>query len=88
MCQCRKCKKSFHQDEIVREDKEDPDLHITITERKCPHCGSTKFGLINYPISEKELIYKNKSFFGLSNARSKYIEQYNEFKEAIDELYI
>lgn len=86
VCECRSCKNVFHQSEIE---------HTYIEQsgqlsynRVCPYCGSTYFGLIDYPVSEYELIYKNERFFGLSNKRIKYIEQYEEFKEVIDELFI
>lgn len=67
VCQCRnpKCRKVFNQSEIKH-------IHIErfgqqITEAVCPHCKSNiyKFGLIDYPISEYELIFKNGDFYRL-----------------------
>lgn len=86
VCQCRSCNNVFHQSEIKHKYIEQ--LGQLSYNRTCPYCGNTHFGLIDYPVSEYELIYKNSKFYGLSNKRIKYIEQYEEFKEVIDELFI
>lgn len=86
-CLCKKCLKVFHNSEIDH-------TYIEVSGRQvytaiCPYCGSTSFGLINYPIDEEKLIYKDEKFFGLSNKRKKYIEAYeNGLDEVIDELFI
>ena len=57
VCQCRSCNKMFFKTDII---------HNVVRGRiecQCPHCNSNKFGLVNYPIDEFELIYKSKTFF-------------------------
>lgn len=83
-CLCHKCNNVFQQKEHTYIER----LGQLAYESVCPFCGSTYFGLIDYPVSEYELIYKNERFFGLSNKRVKYIEQYEEYQEVIDELFI
>jgi hypothetical protein len=69
VCQCRKCNKVFHQSEIRRVHK---GLGI---ELQCPDpsCGSTEFGLMNYPIDECDMIYKTKNYWNRTKFISKYI---------------
>ena len=54
VCQCRSCKRTFHQSEVVRIQTEHNGL-----ERTCPHCGSNTYGLVEYPVIEEKLIYKS-----------------------------
>lgn len=62
---------------------------INFYEPVCPYCGSSDFGLIDYPVDEEKLVYKDEKFYGLSNKRKKYIAAYNEYyKESIDELFL
>ena len=58
VCQCRSCSSTFHQSEVVRIQTEHNGL-----KRTCPNCGSNTYGLVDYPVSEEELIYKNGKFF-------------------------
>jgi hypothetical protein len=58
MCQCRKCNHIFHQSEINR-------VHTGYgVDLKCPNptCGSTKFGLINYPVDESKLLHNKINY--------------------------
>jgi Icc-related predicted phosphoesterase len=57
-CRAKSCKRVFHNS----------DLKIVKTERfgeykVCPYCGSNTYGLIDYPISVEEQIYKNGKFY-------------------------
>jgi|GEM_PF-4234660 len=85
-CLCRKCNNIFLSKEIEHTFNERSGQ--LVYEAICPYCGNTNFGLIDYPISEEELIHKNNKFYGLSNKRVQYIEKYNELDEVIDELYM
>lgn len=88
-CQCRNknCRKVFHSSEIDH-------TYVEVSGRQvytaaCPYCGSTSFGLVNYPMDEEYLTYKDERFYGISNKRKKYIEAYeNGLDEVIDELFI
>lgn len=60
VCQCRSCSSTFHQSEVVRIQTEHNGL-----ERTCPHCGSNTYGVIDYPVSEYQLIFKNNEFYRL-----------------------
>ena len=71
VCQCRnpKCRKVFHQTEIKH-------IHIErfgqqATDAVCPYCDSTYFGLIDYPVTEEELLYKNGKFYPNHNRELK-----------------
>jgi uncharacterized Zn-finger protein len=70
MCICKSCNRVFHQSEIKHIHKNL--LGQQAIETVCPYCDHT-YGLINYPISEYELTYKNNKFFGISK---KQIKQY------------
>lgn len=89
-CQClnNKCSKVFHQNDVKRIQTESYGQQVT--KSVCPYCGN-KFGLIYYPVNEKELTYKNNKFYGLSNKMIDYIDIYKSdeyIRELIDELYI
>lgn len=58
VCQCRTCNGTFHQSEVVRIQSKHNGL-----EGRCPKCGSNTYGVVDYPVSEEELIYKNGKFF-------------------------
>jgi len=88
-CLCRSCKNVFQNNEI--EHKYIERNGQLVYEAICPCCGSTYFGLIDYPVSEEELIYKNNKFYGLSHKREEYIEKYKNdeyLREVIDQLYV
>ena len=74
VCQCRKCNNVFDQTKIKHIHREQ--LGQQSIDRICPYCGSTNFGLIDYPILEKHLIYKSKNFFK-KDKNSKNIRHYN-----------
>ena len=74
VCQCRKCNNVFDQTKIKHIHREQ--LGQQSIDRICPYCGSTNFGLMNYPILEKYLIYKSKNFFK-KDKNSKNIRHYN-----------
>ena len=87
--QCRSCKQTFHQKDVKRVDNEQLGIHRNDTQ--CPYCGSSNFGLVDYPVDERELTYKNNRFYGLSHKQEDYINTYynDEYiREVIDELYI
>ena len=86
VCECRSCKRVFSQSEIMRVYEEH--LEQRIIDTVCPYCKSSTYGLIDYPVDEVELIFKNRKFYSLSNKRREYIDKYNEFSEVLDELYI
>jgi hypothetical protein len=54
---CSSCKKTFKASE--RKEKQVELYGLDKTEKVCPHCGSISYGLVNYPITEEELLYKN-----------------------------
>ena len=59
--QCRSCKKVFkHKDLKVIQIKR---YGVPIEEKVCPYCLGHTYGVIDYPIDEKELIYKNRKFY-------------------------
>ena len=89
-CQCRnnKCSKVFHLNDAKRIQTESYGQQVT--KSVCPYCGS-EYGMVNYPVSERELIYKNNKFYGLSHKQEEYIEVYENdeyIREVIDQLYV
>lgn len=83
-CLCHKCNNVFQQKEHTYIER----LGQLAYESVCPFCGSTYFGLIDYPVDEEELIYKNDKFYGLSNKMKRYIAAYEDMQEYFDELFI
>ena len=62
--QCRSsCKRTFHQSELTRIQTEQ--LGQQVIQSVCPYCGSSTYGLVDYPVSEYELIFKNNEFYRL-----------------------
>ena len=73
-CLCQKCKKVFHQNEIEHNTYKEELGQQQVIDRidnVCPYCGSTNFGLIDYPVSEEELIFKNGKFYPNHNRKLK-----------------
>lgn len=59
--QCRSCKEIFnHSDLKIVQVKH---YGLDKEEKVCPYCGSHTYGMIDYPVSEEELIYKNGKFY-------------------------
>jgi hypothetical protein len=54
---CSSCKKTFKVSE--RKEKQVELYGLERTEKVCPHCLSRSYGLVDYPITEEELLYKN-----------------------------
>lgn len=67
--QCRSCKGTFHQSDVKTVQTERYGLKIN--EKVCPHCGSRTYGVIDYPVTEEELIYKDGKFFANHNRQLK-----------------
>jgi hypothetical protein len=67
--QCRSCKKVFLYKDLARIQTEH--LGLEIEEATCPHCKSRTYGVIDYPVSEEELIYKNGRFHANYNRELK-----------------
>lgn len=68
--QCRSCNKVFnHKDLKVKQVER---YGILLKENICPYCGSNTYGLIDYPVSEEELIYKSGKFYLHSGKDLKY----------------
>lgn len=57
VCQCRKCHETFHQSDVKKVKTER--LGLEIEENVCPYCGSNAYGLVEYPVKEEDLLYKN-----------------------------
>jgi hypothetical protein len=68
-CRSKSCKKVFHHSDlkIIKTER----FGFMIDEKVCPFCGSNTYGLIDYPISEEELIYKTGKFFSNHNRELK-----------------
>lgn len=56
-CLCRSCKNVFQNNEI--EHKYIERNGQLVYEAICPCCGSSDFGLIDYPVGEEKLIYSS-----------------------------
>lgn len=87
--QCRGCDNVFHQSDVDRIPTEH--LGQIIQEGACPSCGSNSYGLVDYPVDERELTYKDERFYGLTNTMEDYIDMYKNdeyMREVIDQLYI
>jgi hypothetical protein len=54
---CSSCKKTFKASE--RKEKHVELYGLERTEKVCPHCESRSYGLVDYPITEEDLLYKD-----------------------------
>ena len=59
--QCRYCNSTFHQSDVGKIQTER--LGQQVEEIICPICGSHTYGVIDYPVTEEELLYKNGKFY-------------------------
>jgi len=55
-CRNKECNHVFHQSEINRVHS---NVGIDRINRACPKCGSNRLGLIDYPVDDETLLYKN-----------------------------
>ena len=55
--QCRSCHNTFHQSDVKEVKTERCGLEIN--EKVCPFCGGHTYGLVDYPVNEFDLLYKN-----------------------------
>jgi len=67
--QCRSCNSIFHQSDVGK--KQTERLGQKVEENICPICGSNRYGLIDYPVTEEELLYKNGKFHANYNRELK-----------------
>lgn len=80
MVQCRSCNKVYNQSNLIKIHSKVYD--IDITDRACPECGGI-CGLVDYPYSEKFLIYKKKNFFYRNDGQ--HMKPLNEYYDMIEE---
>lgn len=80
MVQCRDCETVFYQSALTTVHKKV--YNVDIIEKACPKCGGM-CGLVDYPYSEKFLIYKKKNFFYRNNRQ--HIKLLNEYYDMLEE---
>lgn len=83
-CRDKSCRRTFNQSELVKTEQSGIKRRGT-----CPHCGSSTYGLMDYPVDEEILIYgdshknlrvsKKDSEYALMNKYRLYDEQELEF---------
>lgn len=89
--QCRSCKRVFnHSDLKIVQVKH---YGLEKEEKVCPYCGSYTYGMIDYPVSEEELIYGRRSYRNSIHIRenerkSKLLKDYELNDEQELEFYI
>lgn len=59
-CQCRSCKNVFQENET--EHKYIQRNGQLVYESVCPYCGGNTYGVIDYPVSEVELLFSSKFY--------------------------
>ena len=86
--QCRSCKEIFnHSDLKIVQVKH---YGLDKEEKVCPYCGSHTYGMIDYPVSEEELIYVRsyRNSIHIKNNKRKLINDYGLNDEQELEFYL